>query len=69
MDWKVYAFVKSLPEKYRVVFHLYYYEELSIKEISECLGRKEGTIKSQLARGRELLSRKLGKELGDGREL
>lgn len=69
MEWKVYAVVKSLPEKYRVVFHLYYYEELSIKEISECLGRKEGTIKSQLARGRELLSRKLGKELGDGREL
>lgn len=65
MEWKVYAAVKSLPEKYRIIIHLYYYEELSIKEISECLDRKEGTIKSQLARGRELLSRKLGKGFED----
>lgn len=69
MEWKVYAAVKSLPEKYRIIIHLYYYEELSIKEISECLDRKEGTIKSQLARGRELLGRKLGKEFGDGTTL
>lgn len=66
LEWKVYAAVKSLPEKYLAIVHLYYYEELSIKEISECLGRKEGTIKSQLARGRALLGKKLGKEFGDG---
>lgn len=69
LEWKVYAAVKSLPEKYRAIVHLYYYEELSIKEISECLGRKEGTIKSQLARGRVLLGKKLGKEFGDGTAL
>ena len=69
MEWKVYAAVKSLPEKYRTVIHLYYYEELSIQEISECLGRKVGTVKSQLARGRELVSRKLGKEFGNGEQL
>ncbi|MDE5864361.1 MAG: RNA polymerase subunit sigma, partial [Lachnospiraceae bacterium] len=49
--------------------HLYYYEELSIKEISKCLERKEGTVKSQLARGRALLSRKLGEEFGNGTAL
>ncbi len=65
IEWKVYKAVKSLPEKYRAIIHLYYYEELSIKEISECLKRKEGTVKSQLSRARKLLSRKLGKEFGD----
>lgn len=69
LEWKVYTAVKSLPKKYRVIVHLYYYEELSIKEISECLGRKEGTIKSQLSRGRALLGKKLGKEFGDGTAL
>lgn len=69
MEQKVYLAVKSLPEKYRSIIHLYYYEELSIKEISECLKRKEGTVKSQLARGRELLEKKLGKEFEDGTEL
>lgn len=69
MEWKVYVAVKSLPQKYSTIIHLYYYEELSIKEISECLGRKEGTIKSQLARGRALLEKKLGKEFGNGTAL
>lgn len=67
--YAIYQAVKSLPEKYRVVVHLYYYEELSVKEISDCLNRREGTIKSQLARSRELLKRKLGKEFGNEREL
>lgn len=67
MEWNVYAAVKSLPEAYRTVIHLYYYEELSIKEISVCLKHKEGTIKSQLSRGRKLLKRKLGKEPDDGK--
>lgn len=69
MEWKVYAAVKSLPESYRTVIHLYYYEELSIKEISSCLKHKEGTIKSQLSRGRKLLGQKLGKEIKDGTAL
>ncbi len=69
MGYAVYQAVKSLPEKYRVVVHLYYYEELSVKEISACLQRREGTVKSQLARGRDLLKKKLGKEFGDEREL
>lgn len=66
IEQKVFIAVKSLPEKYRAVIHLYYYEELSVKEISETLERREGTVKSQIARGREILSKKLGKEFGDG---
>jgi RNA polymerase sigma-70 factor (ECF subfamily) len=50
----------ALPEKYRVVLHLYYFEEYSVKEIAELLGRNESTIRSQLQRGREKLKIKLG---------
>lgn len=54
--------VWALPAKYREVIHLFYYEELSIKEISLLIGRKESTVTSQLTRGRELLKRKLREE-------
>lgn len=47
--------VMRLPEKYRIVIHLFYYEEYSIDEISAATQRRRGTVKSQLSRGRELL--------------
>lgn len=54
--------VKALPAKYREVIHLFYYEELSVKEIGQITGRKESTITSQLTRGRELLKKVLKEE-------
>ena len=51
--------VMSLPRKYREVIHLFYYEELSIKEIAEILGKNESTIKTNLRRGRQLLKVRL----------
>ena len=53
-------YVMELPEKYRTVIHLFYYEELSIKEMSGALKIKESTIKSQLSRGREMLRERMG---------
>ena len=47
--------VMELPEKYRVVLHLYYYEDYSIREIGKILRRTENTVKRQLSRGRALL--------------
>ena len=47
--------VMELPEKYRVVLHLFYYEDYSIREIGKILRRTENTVKSQLSRGRALL--------------
>lgn len=47
--------VMALPEKYRSVIHLYYFEEYATKEIAEILGKKEATIRSLLKRGREKL--------------
>lgn len=51
----VYFSVLKLPKKYRTIIHLFYYEDMSIEEISKALEIKEGTIKSQLHRGRGLL--------------
>ena len=54
--------VGTLPAKYRDVIHLFYYEEMSVKEIAEATGRKDSTVTSQLTRGRELLRKKLKEE-------
>lgn len=51
--------VLRLPVKYREVILLYYYRELSIKEISEILGIGESTVKVRLHRGREKLRKPL----------
>jgi RNA polymerase sigma-70 factor (ECF subfamily) len=54
--------VLSLPSKYRVVIHLFYYEGYSTKEIAEITGRKESTVREQLTRARRLLKKYLEKE-------
>ena len=45
--------VGKLPLKYREVIWLYYYSELSVKEISEVLKIPDNTVKTRLARGRQ----------------
>ena len=47
--------VMKLPEKYRVVVHLFYYEDYSIKEIAKILRTTESNIKVRLSRGRAKL--------------
>ena len=54
--------VSSLPKKERVVTHLFYYEDMSIKDISALLSLKESTVKSLLKRSREKLRLRLGDE-------
>jgi RNA polymerase sigma factor (sigma-70 family) len=51
--------VASLSTGYRTVFNLYVVEGFSHKEIGEMLGISEGTSKSQLARARYLLQKKI----------
>ena len=51
--------VMKLPSKYRVVIHLFYYEDMSIKQISETLKIKPSTVRAQLTRARNLLKDKL----------
>ena len=45
----------KLPEKQRIVIHLYYYEQLSTEEIAKILGEKSSTVRSHMKRGRERL--------------
>ena len=52
---EVYSAVLSLPGKYRAVIHLHYFEGLSVAEMAQMLQVPEGTVKSQLSRGRALL--------------
>ena len=47
--------IEKLPEKYRIVIHLFYYEELSVAEICKVTGDKDSTVKTQLTRGRRKL--------------
>ena len=47
--------VRSLPEAYSAVIHLYYYEGYSIKEIARLLALPVPTVGTRLARGRERL--------------
>lgn len=49
----------SINSLYREVLVLFYFEGLSIKEISNLLNEKEGTIKSKLSRGRNILKKGL----------
>lgn len=54
--------VSRLPEKYRIVIHLFYFEELSISEIADSMKTKESTVKSLLFRARKMLGERLDKE-------
>ena len=56
---EVYYAVMELPEKYRIIVHLFYYEELSIKEIGSILSLSETAVKTRLHRSREMLKEKL----------
>ncbi len=55
----VYYAVNALPSKYRAVIHLFYYEDMSIEDISKTLKINASTVKSQLSRGRKLLKNQL----------
>ncbi len=54
-EYELFETVMKLPEKYRNVIHLYYYEDLSIKEIAGILRITEGNVKMRLSRGRSFL--------------
>lgn len=52
---EVYYAVQSLPEKYRVPIHLFYYEDMSTAQIAKTLGERESTVRSHLTRARQML--------------
>ena len=56
------AIVNSLDEDIRTVTVMFYYDDLSVKDISEMIGIPEGTVKSRLSRARSKLYEILNKE-------
>lgn len=47
--------IGELSTNYRLVIHLYYYEELSTEEIARLLHRRTSTVRTQLVRARQQL--------------
>ncbi len=54
-DGSVLDAVMKLPKDMATAIHLFYYEDLSIKEISDTMKKSESAIKSLLFRGRQIL--------------
>ncbi len=52
--------VLSLPQKFKDVIYLFYYEEYTAVEIAQLLNQKENTVYSNLHRAKKLLKHKLG---------
>ncbi|MBT2681791.1 sigma-70 family RNA polymerase sigma factor [Bacillus sp. ISL-35] len=59
VDGELAAAVMDLPADYREVIYLFYFEELTIKEISSITEIKENTVKTRLKRAKELLKERL----------
>ena len=57
--------VLSLPQKYRDVVYLHYFEDYTAPQISRILGKNVNTIYTLLTRSKRMLREKLG---GDGFE-
>lgn len=56
---EIFREVMNLPETYRLVIHLYYYEDYSVAEIGRILGLTESNVKVRLSRGRQKLKKAL----------
>lgn len=54
--------VLQLPKEQRVVVHLFYYEEYSVREIARLLRISENAVKKRLSRARETLRKRLKEE-------
>lgn len=52
---ELYEAVMALPEKYRTVLNLFYYEELSVKEIAGILKIETSAVTTRLSRARKRL--------------
>lgn len=61
---ELYQAVEGLPSKYQQVIDLYYFQDMSIKEIAHILGAGQSWVKISLYRGRKQL-RKALEERGD----
>lgn len=57
--------ILELPEKYKTVVYLFYYEGYTAKEIAKLLGEKPNTVSTRISRARQLLKTMLGGNFDD----
>jgi len=57
--------IDALPTSYRTVYVLREIEDLSTREVAECLSLEEGTVKTRLHRARAMLRESLYRRCGD----
>lgn len=57
--------IQQLPPRYRLVFNLYVLEGMSHQEIAKEMDITQGTSKSNLARAREILKKKVQENFGE----
>ena len=61
---ELYEMIMKLPQRYKEVILLFYYEDFSYDEMAKILNIPKGTVQSRLARGRERL-KKMMEERGE----
>jgi RNA polymerase sigma-70 factor (ECF subfamily) len=58
---RVLAEVESLPEEFRVVLMMFYYQELKYRDIAEVLGVSAATVNARLTKARAMLRERLSR--------
>ena len=58
----LYEAIERLPEKYRLVVILFYFEDMDVAATADAMGIPEGTVKSRLSKARKLLKEVLEHE-------
>ena len=61
-DGALWETILRLPEKYRLVLYLHYYQGYTTGEMAELLGENPSTVRSRLAQARKKLKLKLEEE-------
>ena len=56
---RLYDALAALPEKCRIVVHLFYFEGYGTREIAGILGVREPTVRTRLSRARKILRQQL----------
>ena len=58
----IYLALKSLPDNYREIIYLFYFEDMSVDQIAKTLNLSVSNVKVRLMRGREQLKEILKRE-------
>ena len=57
---ELFNFIMNLKQKYKEIILMYYYQQLSVKEISQILDILEANAYTRLSRARQLLKDEIG---------